>query len=267
MDVLLSLMVIICFYIFSKTFFILAYTNFTERYLFSSKKDFLLFLLSPLLVKKYAKDKYLKLYFYLSEALAITWALLLILSIDRIKDLFQVNFSIALLYTLSILIFICFLLYLSIYDVISFSIPAIISKRMLLFATFVNLLFLLLKLLLNNTEYAYIFGFINLGTISNLIGGLIGGGVIWLIVKISKEEAMGEGDIDILAAIGLMLGVPFIFYSFLYTLFSASIISILYVLLIKRFKGVLIPFVPFLSSGFVICFVLTDTIVRLFRMY
>ncbi len=267
MNIALILITIIASYLLFKLLFVFAYSSFTERYLFKTKKDFIIFVLKPWLENKYSKDKYLQIYYYLSLLLAICWGLIFALSSNKLVDLFKINFTVALLYISSIIIFICFLLYLSIYDVISFSIPEIISKRMLLFAAFVNLLFLVLKILLSNTEFSYIFGLINLGSFSNLVGGIVGGGVIWLVVKISKEKAMGAGDVDILAAIGLMLGVPFIFYSFLYTLFSAAIISVIYVLIIRKFKGVLIPFVPFLSSGFMLCFLLTDSVIRLFSLY
>lgn len=264
---LYALLLIPVFYIVFKLLFVAAYTSYTDVNLFKTRNEFYRFVLNPLLTAEYAKDRYLKLYYYLSFALSISWAIILSFKFNELIDILKINFTVGILYTLSLGIFICFLLYLSIFDVISFSIPEIVSKRMLLFAAFVNLLFLILRILLNNTEYAYVFGLIGLGSIFNLLGGLIGGGVIWLIVKISKEKAMGAGDVDILAAIGLILGLPAIFYSFYYTLIAASVISILYALIIKRFKGLIIPFVPFLSTGFVLCLVLTDTVIRIFTLY
>ena len=263
---ILILLIGVISYIAFKLMFVFAYVSYTDRYLIKTRKDFIFFVLKPWLEKQYV-DKYLRIYYYLSFALTFAWATILVLGINKLVDLFSINFSISLLYALVLLVFICFLLYLSIFDIISFSIPEVISKRMLLFALFANVIFLVLKLLLNNTEYAYIFGLIDLGSLSNLVGGIVGGGVIWLIVKISKEQAMGAGDIDILAAIGLMLGVPSLFYSFLYTLFSAALISIIYVVVIRKFKGVLIPFVPFLASGFILCFLLSDSIFTLFSIY
>jgi len=261
------LLTIIAFYIIFKFLFVAAHTSFTERILFNSKKEFLLFIINPLLSKKYLKDKYFSLYYYLSFALTLVWSLVLATKLNEFLDIIKINYAIGILYILAIIIFISFLLYLSIFDVMSFSIPEIISKRMLLFALSINLVFLILKILLNNTDYSYIFGLINLGSIFNLIAGLMGGGIIWVIVKISRERAMGAGDIDILAAIGLMVGLPGIFYSFFYTLMAASLISILYVLIIRKYKGVLIPFVPFLSTGFILCLVISDFALRLFSIY
>lgn len=257
MNYFYAFIIIALFYIAFKFLFIQAYVDFTERYLFKDKKDFFIFIFNPILSLK-NKDRYLNLYYYLGLLLSTTWSLLIASRIQEYIDISKINLSVGLLYILSLFVFILFLLYLSIFDIISFSIPEIVSKRMLLFALVTNILFLILKIVLSTNETSYIFGLINLGSILNLMGGLIGGGIIWIIVKISKEKAMGAGDIDILAAIGLMLGFPSIFYSFFYTLISASIISILYVVIKQKYKGVLIPFVPFLSTGFILCLVLKD---------
>lgn len=264
---MLYILSIIFFYFTYKILFVFAYVSYTERILFKNKKEFIVFIFNPILGKQYRKDKYFILYYYLSLVLSFVWSILFGLKLFEFIDILNINFLIGTIYLSGIIIFIAFLLYLSIFDLISFSIPAIVSKRMLLFAAFINVLFLVLKVLLNNTEYSYVFGLINLGTISNLLGGIVGGGAIWLIVKISKEKAMGEGDIDILAAIGLMLGIPSIFYSFFYTLMTASLISVAYVLIKRKFKGVLIPFVPFLASGFIICLLLQDWFLTIFRIY
>lgn len=264
---LYALILLPVFYILFKLLFVAAYTSYTDVNLFKDRREFYKFVFNPILVKKYSKDKYLKLYYYLSFILAISWGIVLSYKFNELIDILNINFTVGIIYILVLGVFISFLLYLSIFDVISFSIPEIISKRMLLFAAFANLLFLILRILLNNTEYSYIFGLIGLGSILNLLGGLIGGGVIWLIVKISKEKAMGAGDVDILAAIGLMLGMPAIFYSFYYTLIAASVISIVYALILRRFKGLIIPFVPFLSTGFILCLVLKDSVIRIFTLY
>lgn len=257
----------VIFYFLFKGLFVLSYVGFTNRYLFNNKTEFVLYLFNPLLNSKRYKDKYLKLYYYLGLILSISWSFILSFKFNEFIDLIRINLFIGGLYSLSILIFVAFLLYLSLFDIISFSIPEAVSKRMLLFALVVNLVFLLLGLLLRSEPYSFVFGLINLGSISNLLGGIIGGGLIWLIVSLSNEKAMGAGDVDILAGIGLMIGVPFIFYSFFYTLISASIISIIYVVIKKRYKGVLIPFIPFLSSGFIVCLVLEDVFLRIFNIY
>lgn len=266
MNYFYAFIIIVLFYIAFKFLFIQAYVDFTERYLFKNKKDFFKFILNPVLSVK-SKDRYLNLYYYLGLLLSTVWGLLIASRIQEYIDISRINLSIGILYILSLLFFILFLLYLSIFDIISFSIPEVVSKRMLLFALVVNILFLILKIVLSTNEISYVFYLINLGSILNLIGGILGGGLIWIIVKVSKERAMGAGDIDILAAIGLMLGFPSIFYSFFYTLVSASIISILYVGIKRKYKGVLIPFVPFLSTGFILCLVLKDLFLRLFNIF
>lgn len=267
--VLIYLFIIVIFYFLFKALLLVAYYNFTSRKLVTNKKGYIKFLISPVVVLKgeHKKDKYIKLYYYLSLLLSLSWAVLLCVNLERFIDLFRINSTITLLYLISVGFTIIFLLYLSIFDLISFSIPALTAKRLLLFVALVNLIFLVLRIINVNQEYGYIFNLINLGTITNLLGGLLGGGIIWVIVKLSGEKAMGSGDVDILAAVGLFLGFPLVFSSFFYTLISASIVSIVYVLLKRKYKGVMIPFVPFLATGFVCALVFSDSLIRFFQLY
>ncbi|CAG1022669.1 hypothetical protein DOJK_01821 [Patescibacteria group bacterium] len=254
-------------YVAYKILFFFAYQNYTDVILFESRKDFLFYIISPILLIKQKKDKYFSLYFYLGLGIALLWGILIAIKLNEYLDILAINFVVGLVYLSSLVIFILFLLYLSLFDLISFSIPEITTKRMILFCLIINLAFLILRVLLENTETSYVFGLIPLGTLSNLIAGLVGGLIIWLIVRLTKQRGMGDGDVDILASIGLMLGVPAVFYSFFYTLMAASAISIVYVIIIRRYKNVLIPFVPFLATGYILTLVLQDYFVKLFQLY
>lgn len=255
------------FYILTKILFLIAYRSYTQRYLVKNKyKDFFIYLITPTSPKTSFKDKYLKLYFYLSTALGLVWGIVFVFWVSNSLYIFDLNFLLTIIYFVGITIFIGFLLYLSIYDIISFSIPELVTKRMLIFGLAFNIFFLIINLLTSDFDIQYLIKIINLGSFWNLIGCIIGGLAIWIIVKISKEKAMGKGDIDILAAIGLMLGFPSIIYSFYYTLITASILSLIYILIVKKYKGVLIPFVPFLASGFILTLLFKDIIIRLFTI-
>lgn len=138
------------------------------------------------------------------------------------------------------------LLYLAIYDLVHFEIPIDITRKLLFFALVINVVIGLLKLGFTN-ELADI----ELGTPLNLIGALFLGGIFWIIVVASKEEAMGAGDIDIHLIIGLLLPWPVAVSYILAMLILASTVSIVYSLIIRKFRGVMVPLVPFMLLGFV----------------
>lgn len=81
------------------------------------------------------------------------------------------------------------------------------------------------------------------------VGGSVLGVLRWVGERVYGQEAMGMGDVKLLAAIGAWFGVTGV----LYTLFSASILGacISVVLLIRRKVGMrsAIPFGPFLVMG------------------
>ena len=100
----------------------------------------------------------------------------------------------------------------------------------------------------------------------------IGGGIFVLITLIggliSGKEAMGLGDVKLMGALGLFLGIHAILASTLAAFFIGAAISII-VLLVRKFitksDDEYIPFGPFLSLGAVICiFVGSEYIFNLF---
>ncbi|MEP7103474.1 MAG: prepilin peptidase [Candidatus Dojkabacteria bacterium] len=143
------------------------------------------------------------------------------------------------------------LLYLSVYDIIHLSIPENFLKVILLVIVIINLLFGLYKFISFRIDGSIPFPFITLGTIQNIIAGFILGGIIFIIHKSSHEKAIGEGDIYIMMIIGYTLGITFGLISFFLTCVLGSLVGISYSLLVRKFKGVLIPFVPLILLGFV----------------
>ncbi len=144
------------------------------------------------------------------------------------------------------------LLYLAIYDLLTFSIPEEFTKNLLIIVAIANLIIGLMRLLSNYLPIGSIFKFLSLGNIDNLLGGIFLALIIWIVIKITKEKGMGEGDVDIMAITGLALGFQNAIVSFLSTLFFGSIISLIYAKLVGKYKNLIIPFVPFILIGFCI---------------
>jgi leader peptidase (prepilin peptidase)/N-methyltransferase len=94
------------------------------------------------------------------------------------------------------------------------------------------------------------------GVINSLIGCAIGGGFFWLVAEVGyrilKQEAMGGGDIKLIAMIGAFLG----WQNVILTIFLASLTGAVVGLSFMAFKGwgrrTPIPFGPFLALGAVL---------------
>jgi leader peptidase (prepilin peptidase)/N-methyltransferase len=88
------------------------------------------------------------------------------------------------------------------------------------------------------------------GFLSALIGCLVGGGFLYaagtLAEWILKKEAMGGGDVKLLAAIGAVIGWQGVLWTIVISSFSGSIVGV-----IQKLKSgeELIPYGPFLALG------------------
>ena len=97
-------------------------------------------------------------------------------------------------------------------------------------------------------------------------GGLTSAGaaVIWLLAwlgkKIYKKEAVGEGDIFLMAGVGALTGVEGVFSSLIIASFFGSIYGVALIVFKKAGRFDRVPFGPFLSLGAVI------NLYRLFRI-
>lgn len=145
------------------------------------------------------------------------------------------------------------LTYLSVYDLLYMEIPAKLT------------VILPILLLISNILFGLMYGFETIITfwgknqsspLLNILGGLVGAIFLALVVFATKEKGMGEGDIWVIATIGLMVGLEKLPIAFYIAIFSALFVGLLYSAKIKRFKGVPIPFVPFLVFGGLLSFAL-----------
>ncbi|HAH32416.1 MAG TPA: prepilin peptidase [Elusimicrobia bacterium] len=91
---------------------------------------------------------------------------------------------------------------------------------------------------------------------SFLIGAGIGAGVIWLMAflgkKIYKKDAVGEGDIFLMAGIGALIGWQGVLTTLIMASFFGSAYGLTLMLLKKAERLSSIPFGPFLAMGAVI---------------
>ncbi|MBI2356800.1 prepilin peptidase [Candidatus Dojkabacteria bacterium] len=165
---------------------------------------------------------------------------------------FFTNISSTLVTTISFLIFIftlASLLYLSYYDLLKMEVQNSVSLLLLLFFLLLNLLpFLFLgpeKSFQITKSLTYI-------PYDNLLAALILGGVFLLTVILSKETLLGLGDVRIVIAIGLIIGVGNLWLWLNITVFSALFYGLLIAYEKRVFKGLKIPLVPFMVLGTII---------------
>lgn len=145
------------------------------------------------------------------------------------------------------------LIYLSVYDLMYLEIPAKLTIILPVFLLFLNLL----VGFINGFENVISFWDGNQSTpLVNILGGLVGAIFLALVVLATREKGMGEGDIWVIATIGLMVGLEKLPIAFYIAIFSALFVGLLYSAKIKKFKGVPIPFVPFLVLGGLVAFAL-----------
>lgn len=88
------------------------------------------------------------------------------------------------------------------------------------------------------------------------LGAFLGAFLMWLLAfvgrKIYKKEAVGDGDIFLMAAIGALLGIEGVFSSIIIASLIGSVYGIILIMLKKAKRFDHIPFGPFLSLGAVI---------------
>lgn len=86
----------------------------------------------------------------------------------------------------------------------------------------------------------------------NLIASIILGLIFQLIVLITKEKGLGQGDVRIAIICGLLIGTSNLILWVYITVFTALIYGLILAYKKKRFKGLKIPFVPFMVLGSIV---------------
>jgi prepilin signal peptidase PulO-like enzyme (type II secretory pathway) len=137
------------------------------------------------------------------------------------------------IYLVLVIVSLSTLVYLSIQDFKSKT----ISRNITFLLLSVVFLFNSLTLLLYNYTFAY----------QALLGGLVLGAVFLICVLISKEKALGMGDVYLFMVMGMLVGLERIFFAL-----SIMVLSALFFTFVKykkiNFKQ-RIPLVPFITIG------------------
>lgn len=74
-------------------------------------------------------------------------------------------------------------------------------------------------------------------------------GLAWIGEKVFKKEALGGGDIKLVAAFGALLGWRGLFGSLFLGSLSGGVLGLALLLSKKKQRGETLPFGPFLSLG------------------
>ena len=89
-----------------------------------------------------------------------------------------------------------------------------------------------------------------------LLGAIILGSVFQLIVLLTKEKGLGQGDVRLAIISGILVGMDNLILWLYVTIFSALIYGLFLAKKKKKFKGLKIPFVPFMVLGIIITLVM-----------
>ncbi len=93
---------------------------------------------------------------------------------------------------------------------------------------------------------------------SSLLGILVGGGILWILAEVisrlKKQDALGGGDIKLIAMLGSFLGVKALLVVFLFSSFVGLFYAVLLILTKKMDEDNTIPFGPFLAFGGMIAY-------------
>lgn len=112
--------------------------------------------------------------------------------------------------------------------------------------------------------FTVIFGYTDFSiVINNIIGFIVGGAVFGIITLIGKlianKEAMGFGDVKLMAALGLVMGFPKILMIAITAFLIGAFISIVLLILKKKKAKDVIPFGPFIViSTIIVMFIPTN---------
>ena len=111
------------------------------------------------------------------------------------------------------------------------------------------------------------------GLLFRVLGGIGGGAVLfvagWIGEKIMKREAMGMGDVKLLAACGLMSGISLLPMLLILSFFSAALVAV--PLLLRRSRNPEISsdmaFGPYIALSAMLVLLLYEPIIGLWELY
>lgn len=192
------------------------------------------------------KSQILKIKCNTTEKIFISFLGISILSL-YVKVLLYSNFSIFNIgvFLIGTIIF-SSLVFLAYIDLKKMEVHNLTSLILLFFLSVLNIVLFLIKrdiTLANGWQYiAY----------DNIFAALILGSISQLIVLISKEKALGQGDVRMLLIAGLLVGKTNLMIWGYLTVFSALAYGVVIGIRKKKFKNVKIPLLPFIVLSIII---------------
>lgn len=121
---------------------------------------------------------------------------------------------------------------------------------------------LVISSLISPTSMEEVFGH-NVLSKDGILTGLGYALVVVLLIVISRGKGLGVGDIFVVFFIGLSLGWQQATVGLQITIYSATVIGLIYAAYQKQFKGLIIPLVPFLFFGWQLGLLFSDDIIGL----
>lgn len=159
--------------------------------------------------------------------------------------LFPITLLNIFLYLFLIVLF-CSLAFLAYFDFNKMEVHKTVSLVLMLVLLTINVLLFFIKG--SHTEIVVLNSWV-FSPYQNIMSTLILGTLFQLIVLISKEKALGQGDVRIAIIVGLLIGLNNLIYWAYITVFSALIYGLIVAYKKRKFKGLRIPFVPFMTLG------------------
>lgn len=155
---------------------------------------------------------------------------------------------------LFLIVLFCSLAFLAYFDFKKMEVHKTVSFVLMLVLLTINILLFVIK---GSHSEILIFNTWVFSPYQNIMSTLILGTLFQLIVLISKEKALGQGDVRVAIITGLLIGLNSLMSWGYITVFSALIYGLIIAYKKKKFKGLKIPLVPFMVLGIITLILIT----------
>jgi leader peptidase (prepilin peptidase) / N-methyltransferase len=145
-----------------------------------------------------------------------------------------------------LLLIILSLAYLSYIDLKSMEVDGNISLFLLIFLLLINLS---LFFILGSDGFISVTENLQYIPYENLLAALILGSLFQLTVILSRETFLGQGDVRLALIVGLLIGSSNLWVWLNITIFTALAYALILAIRKRKFRGLRIPFVPFMVLG------------------
>ncbi|GAB4284862.1 MAG: hypothetical protein Kow0081_2280 [Candidatus Dojkabacteria bacterium] len=153
--------------------------------------------------------------------------------------------------------------YISVFDILFFQITTRAVIFLLLFGILANILILLLRILVNAEIIISSLALFQIGNPLTFITFIGVYSLSYILVAVTKENYLGFGDVDIFAAVSLLLGLEYTIVFFLLFPIVGTIIGLSYSARVRKFRNLRIPLVPILYLTYLICLFFGDKLIEI----